>query len=270
MKKSFFLGSLFLAALIAATAVYGLFLPGSYSRETANWAAQARGQDWADLLLAVPLLLISAVMARRGSVRAFLVWLGTLLFTVYSYLLFAFMVHFNVMFPVYMAVLGLSTYVLIYSLTGAQSLTKGISHSENWSRKGSALWLLVTGILFYLVWSKDIFTSLPAGTLPLSIVETGLPTNGVYVIDTALCLPALLIGGWRLLKKKPSGYLLGGGLLVFSGLMSANITLLMGYMKAGGFSVELPLLAVFGAFTLVNVVFSVAYLKNIRAVSPPA
>jgi hypothetical protein len=270
MKKSFFLGSLLLAAGIAITAVYGLFVPGAYSGETANWAAQARGQDWADLLLAVPLLLVSAFFALRKSVPAFLVWLGTLFFTVYSFLLYAFMVHFNAMFPLYMAVLGFSIYILIFSLTQSKGLWEGISHSENWSRKGSAILLLVTGILFYVIWAKDIFSSLLAGTLPASIVETGLPTNGVYVIDTAICLPALLIGGWRLLKRKKSGFALGGGLLVFSALMSANITLLMGYMDAEGFAVQRPLLFVFGAFTLLNFVFAAAYLKNIRTVSKTA
>lgn len=45
MKKIYFLGSIILFVLIAVTAVYGLFVFGAYSRETANWATQARAQD---------------------------------------------------------------------------------------------------------------------------------------------------------------------------------------------------------------------------------
>jgi len=264
MKKNFFFGSVVLFFLITITAVYGLFVPGAYSRETANWAAQAKAQDWADLLLAAPIFLISAFLAYKKSSKAYLVWLGTLFFIVYSFLLYAFLVHFNAMFPVYMAVLGLSIYLLIFSLAQERDLIDKISHAENWSRKGSAILLLVSGILFYLVWGKEIFANLLAGTVPGNIMETGLPTNGVYVIDTAFCLPALIIGGYRLLKKKKLGYVLGGGLLVFSTLMSANITLLMGYLSAKGFPAQMPVILVFLLFTLVNLIFTVDYLKHIR------
>ncbi|MGB9006569.1 MAG: hypothetical protein WCB96_12665 [Candidatus Aminicenantales bacterium] len=78
MKKIYFFGSILLFFLIAVTAVYGLFVPGAYSRETANWATQARAQDWVDLLLAAPILLVSAFLAYKKSSKAYLVWLGTL------------------------------------------------------------------------------------------------------------------------------------------------------------------------------------------------
>jgi len=264
MKKNYLFGSFVLFFLIALTAVYGLFVPGAYSRETANWAAQAKAQDWADLLLAAPILLTSSIFAYRKSAKAYLVWLGTLFFIVYSFLLYAFSVHFNTMFPVYMAVLGLSIYFLIFSLAQERHWVDKIYHAENWSRKGSAVLLLVSGILFYLVWGKDIVANLLAGTVPGNIIETGLPTNGVYVIDTAFCLPALIIGGYRLLKKRKLGYVLGGGLLVFSTLMSANILLLMGYSSAKGLAAETPAIIVFALFTLVNLIFAMNYLAHIR------
>jgi len=139
MKKIYFFGSVLLFFLMAVTAVYGLFVPGAYSRETANWATQAKAQDWVDLLLAAPILLVSAILAFKKSSKAYLVWLGTLFFIVYSFLLYGFLVHFNTMFPVYMAVLGLSIYFLIFSLAQERNLIEKIHHSENWSRKGSSL-----------------------------------------------------------------------------------------------------------------------------------
>jgi len=264
MKKIYFFGSIFLFFLVTVTAFYGLFVPGAYSRETANWATQARAQDWADLLLAAPILLVSAILAYKKSSKAYLVWLGTLFFIVYSFLLYAFLVHFNAMFPVYMAVLGLSIYLLIFSLAQERTLVEKIYHTENWSRKGSAILLLVSGIIFYFVWGKEIFSNLVAGTVPGNVIETGLPTNGVYVIDTAFCLPALVIGGYRLLMRRKLGYVLGGGLLVFSTLMAGNITLLMGYSSAKGFPAETPVMVVFALFTFINLIFAISYLAHIR------
>ncbi len=137
MKKIYFFGSILLFFLIAVAAFYGLFIPGAYSRETANWTTQARAQDWVDLLLAAPILLASAFLAYKKSSKAYLVWLGTLFFIAYSFLLYAFLVHFNAMFPVYMAVLGLSIYFLIFSLAQERNLAEKIYHMENWSRKGT-------------------------------------------------------------------------------------------------------------------------------------
>ncbi len=205
------------------------------------------------------------MFAYKKSARAYLVWLATLFFLVYSFLLYAFMVHFNAMFPFYIAVLGLSIYFLIFSLAQEKHFLEKIYHAENWSRKGSAILLLVSCTLFYLVWGREIFSNLIAGSIPQNIIETGLPTNGVYVIDTAFCLPALIIGGYRLLKKQKLGYILGGGLLVFSTLMSANITLLMGYMSAKGFPAEAPIIILFSLFTLVNLIFVVSYMAQIRS-----
>lgn len=62
---------------------------------------------------------------------AYLVWLGALFFTIYSFLPYAFLVHFNAMFPVYMAVLAGTTYLLIFSPSREKSLVDTIHHSEN-------------------------------------------------------------------------------------------------------------------------------------------
>jgi hypothetical protein len=68
---------------------------------------QAVGQDWANLAVAA-LLLAGAFLARRGSVRGYLVWLGALVYLAYAFAIYAFAVHFGLLFPAYVAVLGLS------------------------------------------------------------------------------------------------------------------------------------------------------------------
>ncbi|HSP18341.1 MAG TPA: hypothetical protein VLQ79_02430, partial [Myxococcaceae bacterium] len=79
--------SLPLAALVAWSALGGIFLPSTYARETASWAAQGMGQDWVNLLLVAPTLAVGGVLALRGSFRARLVLGGALVYTLYSFLL---------------------------------------------------------------------------------------------------------------------------------------------------------------------------------------
>src|SRR5688500_3522673 len=109
--------SFLLAALVAAAAAGGIFLEGTYAKESASWAAQGVGQDTITLTLVVPLLIVSAVGASRGSKRALMVWAGVLVYLVYSYTLYAFFIHFNALFLVYTAALGVSFYLLIFGYT---------------------------------------------------------------------------------------------------------------------------------------------------------
>jgi hypothetical protein len=95
-----------LAALLAALSLGGLLSPATYARETANWAAQAVGQDWVDLLLAVPWLAGSAAYAGRGSSPARLLLAGAFLYTAYEAVIYAFAVRFNALFLLYCGTLA--------------------------------------------------------------------------------------------------------------------------------------------------------------------
>jgi hypothetical protein len=107
-----------LAALVAVASLGGLLFPSIYARETPNWAAQAIAQDWTDLIAATPLLLASAVYAFRGSRVAKSLLGGAFLYTVYSFVIYAFAVHFNTLFLVYCAALGISFFSVVTLIAG--------------------------------------------------------------------------------------------------------------------------------------------------------
>lgn len=84
-----------------------------YGQETTSLADAAAAQDSVNLVLVVPLLIVLGRSASRGSLAAYLGWLGCLAFTVYNYAIYAFSVHFGPLFLVWITVLGLSTFALI-------------------------------------------------------------------------------------------------------------------------------------------------------------
>src|SRR4051812_41748888 len=102
--KSILVWSVAISLLAMATSVMGLLDRSVYGEETKNWATQARGQDVGNLL-AVVILLLSAHRYYRGSRRAGLVWLGTLLYVVYAFIVYSMAVHFNALFLAYVATL---------------------------------------------------------------------------------------------------------------------------------------------------------------------
>jgi len=61
-----------------------VFISGLH-RYTPSLVAQAIGQDAITLLIALPALVIGAFLTSRGSQRARLIWLGVLIYVVYTY-----------------------------------------------------------------------------------------------------------------------------------------------------------------------------------------
>ncbi len=69
--------TLAIAVLVLIASCAGLFLNSLYARETMSWTVQTFGQDIANLVAAVALF-IAVYFINKGSVKAFLVWIGVL------------------------------------------------------------------------------------------------------------------------------------------------------------------------------------------------
>lgn len=213
-----------LASLVALTALGGILLPSTYARETATWAAQGVGQDWVNLLVAVPWMALSGVGAARGSRRALLLLGGGLVYLVYGFLAYAFAVHFNALFLLYCAVLGLSFFALA-SLGGIlhDSDVPSWFAAERIPVRLAGVTQLVVGAMFALVWLSEVLPALLRGVPPPSVVEAGLLTNPVHVLDLSLLLPGLMLSGSALLRRRPLGLALSPLLLGFAALMMSAI-----------------------------------------------
>jgi hypothetical protein len=216
-KTSVWLSGL-IAFLVLIASGAGLFLKGTYARETTSYAIQSVGQDIENIVAAVALL-ITVYFVSKGSVRAFLVWIGILLALIYSYVIYAFAVHFNSLFLVYVAILGLSFYTLVGSLFRLHLDSLQPYFAANTKAKPVSVFLLLVAIQFYLQWLSEDIPALLAGKIPQTVTENGLLTNPVHVLDLGFLLPAMIITAILLWRRKLLGYILAVPLLVFSVLI---------------------------------------------------
>ena len=105
--------SLVVAALAVAGNVVALSIDRIYENLTSVFLPQALAQDIVDLALVAPLVVVTAVLALRGSLRAWLVWLGALTFTVYNYVIYVVAIAFGPLFLLWVAVLGVALFCLV-------------------------------------------------------------------------------------------------------------------------------------------------------------
>jgi hypothetical protein len=168
--------------LLVIAAGGGIFISGLY-HDALSFVAQAVGQEVISLAVVLPTLLITGLLAGRGSPRAQLIWLGALVYLVYTYVVAAFDVKFNALFLVYVALLGCSLYALIGGLVTADMAGIKAGFTDKTPLKTISIYLAVLGVLFYVLWLSEIVPALLAGAIPQSIRENGTPTNAVHVLD---------------------------------------------------------------------------------------
>lgn len=252
-----------IAMLLAIAAGSGLLVEGLY-RDVPDLVAQAKGQDLLSLAAVLPVLLVTAWMAGRGSLRARLIWLGGLAYLVYTYASFAFAIQYNPLFLVYIALLGCSLYALIGGLATLDLAGVKARFAERTPVRAVSIYLAVLAALFYLMWLSELIPALLAGEIPQSIVEDGTPTNAIHVLDMAWILPAFAIAAVSLWRRQSLGYTLAGISLPFFVLLVAAV-LSMAILQAQEGNPDAPgSIVIFGTLLAAGIGMVVWYLRGLR------
>jgi hypothetical protein len=257
-----------IAVLVTVAAGSGVFVPRLY-RDVPFFAVQAVAQDVVTLFVVLPTLVVSAWLAARRSDRGRVVWLGVLVYLVYSYIIDAFVVRFNPMFLVYVALLGCALYALIGGLlTTDMDGIRARVVGRGPVKSVSAL-LAVLAVTFYAAWLSEAVAATLAGTVPPSVQQNGTPTNAVQVLDMAWMLPAFLMVAVNLARKTALGYALAAVALTFVALLTLAVLSMAVFMVRGGYPVSVPQILIFGTCLVLSVGLLGWYLRALRSSAGP-
>jgi hypothetical protein len=202
-----------LAGITAAAAAATFFVPGIL-RGTAVMNGSARGTALVMLLVAVPTLLGGAVRARRGSTRGLFAWLGATGYITYNCLLLLLSSPFNRLFLLYEAMLALALVELglLYARIDRREVAARLQRAP---ARVLAAFIGTTVVLNVAAWLRDAVPATISGRDLASMAGSGLTTNPLYVFDLAVWLPLAGAAAVWLWRRRPAGYLVGGGFLVF-------------------------------------------------------
>lgn len=263
-KKIIIILTSILAVLLAIASYFGIFVSVTYERDAISMAAQGIGQDFVNLFLIVPLLLVSLPFIKQDSRIVLLIQAGTVFYVLYSFIIYAFGVHFNNLFLLYCFILGLSLYTFIYLIyiMGNMDIPKWFS--DKIPSKTIAGFLVIISIMFYLLWFKEIIPAILNNTLPKSVSDYNLLVNPIHVIDIAFALPGLIITAILLLKKHKFGYIFAVVSLEFVILLTIALIGMVISLKLNGISDDISLAFIFSGFSIIGIIFLVLFIKNIR------
>lgn len=257
------------AALLAVTgSVIALSVNSIYAGLTPVFLPQALAQDIANLAVVSPAWLVLATLALRGSLRAYLLWLGVLTFTVYNYVIYTFSIPFGPLFLLWVAVFGLCVYSLIGGVTAVNRKAVESSFTSRRAILVVAWFLIVTAVLFGLLWLSDDVPALLSGTTPQSLIDMALPTNPVHILDLGFFLPAVIATGVLLLKRKSLAYTLAPAFIVFLVLTGIPILLTPVVQATRGEAAAWGVVAPIGTLTVALLGLLVWLLSTMRSKNP--
>ncbi|MFZ5821466.1 MAG: hypothetical protein ACOYYJ_16335 [Chloroflexota bacterium] len=254
--------SILIAILATIASAGGLLLDGLY-RDNAFVTTTWLGNDAVTLFLAVPILVAAMVISNRGSLKAYLIWMGALDYMLYNYAFYLFGAAFNWFFLVYAALLALSILALLFGLANLD--VNGISGQVR--QEAPVKWIggyflfVASGLgLVYLLQSIGfIFTD----SVPAIVTMSGHPTNVVFALDLTLLIPWLILGAFWLMKRQAWGYVIAGILNVKGPLYTLVLAInsILVYNAGITQTSELPL---WGTLTALGLIASVLFYANMK------
>ena len=264
MTRLFIWISVIISLLAMAASAGGVF-GEAYAADSSNLAAQAMGQDGVNLFLAYPFMLVLTVLIARGSVRAYMLWLGMLIYSAYSYLIYATSLHFSGWFLAHVGIIAMSVWVLAGGIVMVDPERFRSVFQKQARVRLPGLVLLSSAALFFVVWLSEIIPSALAGEQLESARMAGLTTNPVYVVDLGFLLPAMVITGILLLRRHTTGFLLTPGLLIFGAVFGLAVTGKFVSMAIQGEPFDIMVVVLMSRVVLVFLVVLVVFLKDSRS-----
>lgn len=257
-----FLLSLLLIILVLVASSSGVFIKETYIREVKYFAYQGIGQDIVNLIIVIPAMIVTLILSYRKNDNALTIWTGILLYLLYSYAIYCFSMHFNFLFLVYCAIFGLSFYLFVFNLI---SLNISSNYSiNNKLIKLTSIFLIFLSLLFYMLWLSEIITALIKNELPKSVIENGILTNPVHVLDLSIILPAFIITAILLMKRKPIAFILTPILLSFSLFMELAIIGMMIVLYLSEFENDISIAIIFTFITMISSTLLLIFMRNLK------
>lgn len=189
--------------------IYG---QGLYHYDIPISAVGFRAVDAVTLVLAIPLLVISSLLYRRGSLKGGLLLVGALAYFLYNYGSKAFGAAYNTLFLVYVALFSASLFGLVLALTSFDVQGLPTRFTAGLPRRGIGLFLAVSEVILLQWLVLSIVPALLQGTAPSVVANS--TTFIIGVVDEGIVAPALIVAGALLLRRTPLGYLLASMMLV--------------------------------------------------------
>src|SRR5687768_16199923 len=179
------------------TTLYGenveIYGQGLYEHDTIFSAGAIQGADVVSLFVGLPLLAISFLLYRRGSLRGGFLLASILAYYFYYAASLGLIVAYNNLYLVYLALFSVSFFALVLTLAAIDLPSLPARFSSRLPRYGMAIFMFVVGIAVAFIWLSDVINAQTTNAIPEALgSHSALVT---YTLDVGIIAPACLLAG---------------------------------------------------------------------------
>ena len=257
--------SIGLTAVSTAAAAFTFFAPGVLNG-TPVMNGSARGTALVALVIAIPVLILSMVLAGRGDARAVIGWLGAAGFLQYNAVLFLLATPWNSLFLLYVAMFSLGFWTLVLLLRAIDVPAFANRFSRRLPTRALAAYLLVIAVLNAVAWLSDVIPGLFTRS-PAFLDGTGLTTNPIYVQDLSFWIPLMTVSAILLWRRAAWGLVLAGGMFVYFFIEAVSVAVdqwMGGTADPTSSVASVTFTPIFGAVAMIGLVPLFFYLWNLN------
>ncbi len=235
---------------------------GIYAMDSVAAAAQAIAQDWVTVFLGVPLLILSCWFARRKSLRARLLFAGTLAYFLYTYMSYSFLCTYNPLFLVYVALMSLCFFAFVLVMLSFDMALLQQAFSEKLPTRTIGILMIVFMAAIALMWLGRIVPPLLDGGTP--IVLEHYTTLVIQVMDLGLVIPASILAAILLMRRKPAGLLLSAVMCMKGATLLTSLTAMVINQRLAGVNMSMAEMVVFPAANLLVLLGIYVFMTKIK------
>jgi hypothetical protein len=239
-----------------------LYGKGIYRNDSVSLAAQGIAQDVVTLVLGIPMLLISLVLARKNLLKGRLLLLGTVSYFLYAYISYSFLSMYNSLFLVYVMLMSLSLFTFILCIMSIDVEALKSSFSTKLPVKFIGGFQIFIAFILLMLWLGKIVPSLISDTIPIGLEH--YTTLVIQAMDLGIIVPVALLSAILLMKRRPFGYLLSS-IVIIKGLtmLTAITAMIIGQILAG-VEVGIVEMTIFPIINLIAIYCLVIVLRNVE------
>ena len=207
-------------------------------------------------LFAAAVLIASILLAKNGSVRAFMVWPGLLFYILYTNAIFAFDGVYTGFFFLYIALLSLSSFTLGSMLLNLDTSQIRRSISGHMPVRSISIFFILVIIILVPAWLSLIVPAITNGQSPFS--------NAVFVLELAYSMPAYVFTVLWMRKHRTWGFIMAGMLLIKATSMGLIVTISEAILFLNQSAINYWIASFFLLFTLASLYLTIVFLSKLR------
>lgn len=235
---------------------------GLYRYDSVSYAAQAIAQDVVTLFLGISLLVVGIILARKDSLRGYLLLTGTLGYFLYTYASYTFLSAYNELFLLYVALFSLCLFTFILAMKDLNLEIIRQQISDRFPRRGVAIFMWVIAGFLTLAWLGRIVPPLMTGMPPFGLES--YTTLVIQALDLGVIVPVSALTAVLLWRDQPWGYALSAVVLVKGLTMGAALIAMIIGLILAGVPVSPVEIVMFSGIALAALIFTLILFRNVQ------